>query len=183
MRRLFVLFKIAVKLAIIVLGYFLVMIWLMDINHIDQYVPDSVSLWGALKLLVKVGTESIPSKDILMYYKDTMLFLGIHKGISNFICILCSIPLIPLYFVILFRGWGGILSYTLENLTTTYVYVDTGQFAFEQFNDHVLFFPLFNFAVKLFLIWAVFEFSPFILLITLALNIIQLFWIRIGRKG
>jgi hypothetical protein len=175
-----VLLKILFKVLVILLGAFLVMIWLMDINHIDEYVDPSVPFWDAIKHLIEVGLDSIPMKDLWTYYKDNMLFLGIHKGITNSVCILASLPLIPLYIVILTRGWGGILGYTLRNLMTTYVYVDTGEFAFEEMNDFVIFLPLINFAVKLMLIWAIFELSPFILLITLAINIIQLFWIKLG---
>lgn len=182
MRRIFVLLKIIFKLLIVLLSLFLIMIWLMDINHIDKYVPESVSFGAAFMNLIKVGRESIPLKDLLKYYKDNMLIFGIHKGITNSVCILCSLPLIPLFLKVLFSGWGSVLDYVAENLTTRYVYVDTGKYAFTRFNDEVLFFPLFNFAVKLFLIWGLFELSPFIFLITLAINILQLIWISPGEK-
>lgn len=182
MRRIFVLLKIIFKLLIVLLSLFLIMIWLMDINHIDKYVPESVSFGAAFAELLRVGRESIPLKDLLKYYKDNMLILGIHKGITNTVCILCSLPLIPLFFKVIFQGWGSGLEYVAANLTTRYVYVDTGKYAFTRFNDEVLFFPLFDLAIRLALVWGLFELSPFIFLITLALNILQLIWISPGEK-
>lgn len=182
MRRIFVLLKIIFKLLIVLLSLFLIMIWLMDINHIDKYVPESVSFGAAFMNLIKVGRESIPLKDLLKYYKDNMLIFGIHKGITNSVCILCSLPLIPLFIKVIFGGWGSGLEYVAANLTTRYVYVDTGKYAFTRFNDEVLFFPLFDLVIRLALVWGLFELSPFIFLITFAINIVQLIWISPGEK-
>ena len=175
LKRFWLIVKIVFKICALIFGLAIYSLWMVDLYNI--FVIDDNPLLAVVK-----SAMSIPIWEIIKNYCKDMFFLGEHAAAMIFPCMIMSIPLLRWFYMILKGGFGLSVGYMLNNISVDYVYADTGEYAFTEERPGLLVF-LAIMAIKLSLIIALINISPFILIVTLPINVIQLFRIRKGGKN
>lgn len=174
LKRIWLIIKMAFKSFALLFGMSIYAIWMVDLYNI--IVTDDNRFMAIFK-----SAMSIPPMELIGNYAQDMFFRGDHAAAMIFPCIIMSIPLLPLIFILLFGGMGSTMGYLANNLVVTYVYVDSGEYAYSEIGTGPIMFA-FSLLLRIMLVIVIINIAPFLLLITLAINVIQLFWIRIGGK-
>lgn len=161
--------KMIIKACLFIVGYIIVTAELTSQHRI--FMP-CANMWELIWALI----TALPVKEALGYFKDQILFFGFHGGTYSVFCVICGIAFIPFLWTLLIHGLRAGLKYTADHSVITYVYKDTGEFAYDEFDPTGVILGIISFMIRVVLCWFIIELAPAILLLSLAINAIQLIW-------
>lgn len=170
-KRLWLIIKMAFKSASLVFGMCIYAFWMVDLYNIA--VVDENRFVAILK-----SVFAIPIVDLAKNYAQDMFFQGEHAASMVFACIVMSIPLLPLIFTVLFRGLTASFGYLSDNLMITYVYKDSGKYAYSEVDSGSVLLLAFSILIRIMLVGAIVNIAPVLILISLPINFLQLIWIK-----
>lgn len=173
-KRIYLLTKIIYKPLVLLGGYIIFAAAIGDDAqiyadlHTDKLIDPFIYL---IKLL--------PFKDVFEAYKESMLVIP-HSGVATAVTLFTAIPFIPILFGCITKGMGSYFMYCSQYFFVDYVYRDSGKFAYTEMGEG-FFSLIIALAVRLAVAFALYEASPFILVVSWVWNVIQLLFFWPGR--
>lgn len=169
-----VLLKIIGKLLILFLGM------LLSIGTVGMRERIYMPADNFFQLVYKTITY-FPFSDALKAFWENYTKYGFYNGISIIYLFLTMIPVLPLMWVVLRWGFGDMFEYLLGNLSVDYVYKASGEYAYTGIDYTTVFMFIAILVLKIGIASMIAMGYMFILPFTVVWNIIQLFWVKIGR--